>query len=63
MAKCVFCGTNIQRGTGMMYVKVDGRVMNFCSKKCEKSVLKFNKKPRETKWTEEYQSVKKGLKV
>lgn len=63
MASCSFCGNTIKKGTGKMYVKTDGRILYFCSKKCEKNLLKLGRKPRTTKWTEEYQSVKKGAKA
>lgn len=63
MALCSFCGNTIRKGTGKMYVKTDGRILYFCSMKCEKNLLKLGRKPRTTKWTEEYQSVKKGAKA
>ena len=62
MAKCTFCGKNILIGTGKMFVKMDGRILYFCSMKCEKQTFKLNHKPRTTKWTQEYQHVKKGAK-
>lgn len=62
MAKCTFCGTNINPGTGKMFVKVDGRILYFCSMKCEKQTFKLNHKSRTTKWTDEAQKVKKGAK-
>lgn len=58
MAKCTFCGKSIPRGTGKIYVKADGKIMNFCSMKCEKNTLKLGRKPVKTKWTEHY---KKGV--
>ena len=62
MAKCNFCGKNITQGTGKLYVKKDGRAYNLCSKKCEVNLVKLNKKPRETRWTEEYHKIKKSIK-
>ena len=53
MAKCDFCGTTIEQGTGMIYVKKEGKVLNFCSNKCEKNMFKLKRKPREHKWTVE----------
>jgi len=32
------------------------------SSKCEKNMLKLKRKPRTTRWTEEYQDIKKGNK-
>jgi len=59
MARCTFCGKVIPKGTGKMYVKVDGKILNFCSNKCEKNMLKLRRKPRNLKWTEEFQQIKK----
>ncbi len=51
MVKCSFCGTDIPKGTGKILVKTDGKILNFCSSKCEKNLLKLKRKPREHKWT------------
>ena len=59
MAKCTFCGRLIPQGTGKMFVKTDGRIYDFCSMKCEKNMLKLNRKPRETKWTVDYRKAKR----
>lgn len=58
MANCSFCGADIPRGTGKVYAKKDGRVLNFCSSKCEKNSLKLNRNPRKLKWTEVYRQDK-----
>jgi large subunit ribosomal protein L24e len=63
MALCSFCGKTIIKGTGKIYVKTDGKILNFCSRKCEKNLLKLKRKPRTTGWTEEYHKVKKGMKA
>lgn len=51
MARCSFCRTIIEQGTGIMFVKNDGRIFTFCSGKCEKNLLKLGRKPRTTRWT------------
>jgi large subunit ribosomal protein L24e len=51
MVKCTFCGSDIERGTGKMFVKTDGKIFNFCSNKCEKNIFKLKRKPLETKWS------------
>ncbi|MBW2997796.1 50S ribosomal protein L24e [Candidatus Woesearchaeota archaeon] len=51
MVKCGFCGNDIEKGTGKMLVKSDGKLIYFCSTKCEKNLLKLKRKPREHKWT------------
>jgi large subunit ribosomal protein L24e len=47
--KCSFCGENLKRGTGKMFVKTDGTVMYFDSSKCEKYMLMGRNKKR-MKW-------------
>jgi len=51
MAKCSFCKTDIEKGTGKIYVKKDGKILHFCSRKCEKNMLKLKRKPAKFKWT------------
>ncbi len=54
MAKCSFCAEQIELGTGMMYVKADATVLNFCSSKCRKNLLKLGRKAIHVKWTKQY---------
>lgn len=49
--KCSFCGKQIPKGTGLMYVQKTGKRYYFCSSKCEKNLLELNRKPLTTKWT------------
>ena len=62
MAKCDFCKTHITPGTGKKFIKKDGKILDICSMKCEKNLLKLRRKPRTTKWTKEFEQVKKGVK-
>lgn len=55
MAKCTFCRSSIEPGTGTMYVKKDGGVLNFCSMKCEKNLLNLGRTPRYMKWTKVFE--------
>jgi len=55
---CAFCGEEIEPGTGLMYVKKDGTVLNLCTRKCEKNMIKLKRKPRTTCWTEQYRKEK-----
>ncbi|OYT33256.1 50S ribosomal protein L24e [Archaeoglobales archaeon ex4484_92] len=48
---CSFCGGEIEPGTGKMFVRKDGKILYFCSGKCEKSMLKLKRNPRKLKWT------------
>jgi len=61
MPKCTFCGINIKKGTGKMFVYTSGKVANFCSNKCEKNLLKLKRKPLKTRWTQEW--IKENKKV
>lgn len=51
MAKCTFCGHNIEKGTGLLFVDLDGRTFNFCTRKCFKNQFKLKRKARNLKWT------------
>ena len=52
---CSFCKTDIEPGTGKMYIKNDGKIFNFCSMKCEKNQLKLKRTPRYMKWTKAFE--------
>jgi large subunit ribosomal protein L24e len=56
--ECSFCGRNIEKGTETIFVTNKGKAMYFCSRKCEKNILKLGRKARKVKWTEEYRSEK-----
>ncbi len=53
--KCSFCSHYIPRTTGQMYVKTDGSILRFCSKKCRISLLEHKRNPRKLKWTTKYE--------
>ncbi len=54
--RCVFCGKDIEPGTGVAFVRTkDGSVMWFCSNKCRVSTMEKRFRPRDTKWTTAYQ--------
>lgn len=57
--KCSFCYRRIEPGTGKMYVKKDGTVLNFCSNKCHKNMIELKRVPRTTAWTDKAISEKK----
>jgi len=54
--KCSFCGRQIPPGFGIMYVKNDGTVLRFCSRRCYISAIEFHRDPRRQAW------VRKGVK-
>ena len=49
--KCNFCGKDIEKGTGKMYVFTDGKVFWFCGSKCENNKINLGRKERKVKWT------------
>ncbi len=51
MANCSFCDGPVSKGTGMIYVKKDGTIYNFCSSKCRKNNLDLGREGRRQKWT------------
>jgi len=60
--KCSFCGEEIEKGTGKMFAKNDGKLFYFCSNRCEKNLFKLHRTPRKFKWTQEAIKIKKGAK-
>lgn len=62
MTNCSFCGTEIEQGTGKMLVKKDGSLLHFCSRKCEKNLIKLKRNPLKTPWTRAYRKFKGKLK-
>ncbi len=60
--ECSFCGEKIEPGTGKMLIKNDGQILDFCSGKCEKNMVKLGRKERETRWTQKH-AQEKALKT
>lgn len=56
--ECNFCGSEIPPGTGTMYVKKDGTIMFFCSRKCYKNMIELKRVPRKVRWTQRYKGEK-----
>jgi len=54
---CDFTGEQIEPGTGIMYVRTDGTVLNFKNKKAEKLYFEGTD-PREVEWTQTAQDYK-----
>lgn len=55
MVKCTFCGNVLEKGTGKMFVKTDGKIFYFCSMKCEKNMFKLKRKSIATKWSGKFE--------
>jgi large subunit ribosomal protein L24e len=49
VAKCSFCTQELSAGTGKMYVKNDGKILFFCSKKCENNA-ELKRMPAKVNW-------------
>ncbi len=47
--KCSYCQEEIEKGTGIMYVRKTGALKYYCSKRCMKMDVKFKKKQKEVK--------------
>lgn len=56
--KCSFCTEDIEPGRGKMVVKGDGKLLYFCSKKCEKNMIKLKRNPKKVKWVTKKKKVK-----
>jgi len=54
MPNCSFCDEPVEKGTGLIYAKKDGTILNFCSSKCKKNSLSLKREGRRQKWTESY---------
>ena len=48
--KCSFCNKIVELGTGVMFIRNDGKVFYFCSSKCQKNMLKLKREPKKIKW-------------
>jgi large subunit ribosomal protein L24e len=40
----------LEPGTGVMFIKNDGKVFYFCSKKCERNMIKLKREPKDIRW-------------
>ncbi|MBI2547452.1 MAG: 50S ribosomal protein L24e [Candidatus Aenigmarchaeota archaeon] len=58
--KCSFCGSNITRGTGKMFVRNTGEIFYWCSSKCEKN-FRMGRERKKLRWIkrEKKRTVKK----
>jgi large subunit ribosomal protein L24e len=55
---CSFCGSNIEPGTGRIFIRKDGLTYTFCGSKCYKNLVVLGRLPRETEWTAAYKREK-----
>jgi len=59
MENCSFCGHPVRFGTGKMFVKKDAKILWFCSRRCEKNLLKLKRSPRDYGFTAAYAFAKR----
>ncbi len=57
MPNCYFCGGELSKGSGVMYVKRDGTLFYFCSSKCRKN-FRLGREGRRVKWTKSAKAFK-----
>ena len=50
MVKCTFCAAVMEKGTGKMLIQSNGKILYFCSGKCEKNSQSLHRDPRNLKW-------------
>ena len=60
MVRCSFCENVLRHGTGKIFVKKSGKLLYFCSMKCEKNMLKLKRKGITRKWTMAFRKIKEG---
>ena len=53
--ECSYCGNGIEPGTGISFVRRNGQLVRFCSRKWRRSLLDFKRDPRKFKWTKKYE--------
>ncbi len=58
MPKCHFCGRELKKGSGLLYVKKTGVAYYFCGSKCFRNAIKLGREGRKVKWTERYRQFK-----
>jgi len=58
MVNCSFCNTEMVRGTGKLLVQKTGKLIYYCSSKCEKN-SKLKRKPQRMTWVKKKKKVKK----
>ena len=64
MAKfCSFSGKEIKPGTGKMFVKDNGQILYFATRKSEKNLLKLKRDNRKFKWTKAAQDLREVKKA
>ena len=45
--KCSYCTTEIEKGTGMIYVRRNGSIRYYCTKRCFRLNMVHNRRPNQ----------------
>ncbi|VVB65783.1 50S ribosomal protein L24e [Candidatus Gugararchaeum adminiculabundum] len=56
--KCSFCTREVEKGTGVLFVKKDGTTLGYCSTKCRRNVG-LGRKRRTTTWAAKIHTVER----
>ena len=56
--KCTFCGDDVPKGRGKMFVKNSGQILYFCDSKCQKN-QKLKRDGKKVSWTTKFADLKK----
>lgn len=51
MPTCTYCGKVFDRLSGKALIQNSGKILYFCSNKCEKYMFKLGRSPVRLKWT------------
>lgn len=43
--KCSYCTAEMEKGTGFLYVRKNGNIKYYCSNRCYKLNVVYNRKP------------------
>ncbi len=54
MPRCTFCGRDVEKGAGKMFIYNSGKIDYFCSSKCDKNVHNLKRTPLQVRWTAHY---------
>ena len=57
--ECDYCGTDIEPGTGTMFVRSNGSTIHYCSSKCEKNA-NLGREARDLEWATEEEAVEEA---
>jgi large subunit ribosomal protein L24e len=50
--KCSYCTVDMEKGTGFMYVRKNGAIKYYCSKRCYRLNTIHNRKPNKKEMAE-----------